>query len=56
MKKNNSLKSMSIAAVLGGVGVAGYMYMKNNPQIMHNAKVMMKNMERKKFEKLDQQV
>lgn len=47
MRKNNSVRNMSIAAILGGVCVAGYMYMKKNPQIMHNAKVMMKNMERK---------
>ena len=56
MRKNNTIKNMTIAAMLGGMGVAGYMYMKNNPQVMRNIKVMMKDMERKKFEKLDEQV
>ena len=56
MKKNNTIKNMTIAAMLGGMGVAGYMYMKNNPQVMRNIKVMMKDMERKKFKMLDDQV
>ena len=56
MKKNNTIKNMTIAAMLGGMGVAGYMYMKNNPQVMRNIKVMMKDMERKKLKMLDDQV
>lgn len=56
MRKNNTMRNMTIAAILGGMGVAGYVYMRNNPQVMHNIKVMMKDMERKKFEKLDEQV
>lgn len=54
MRKNNSIKNMTIAAILGGMGVAGYMYMKNNPKIMHNVKAMMKDMERKKLNKIDE--
>lgn len=56
MRKNNTVRNMTIAAMLGGMGVAGYMYMKNNPQVMKNIKGMMKDMERKKFEALDRQV
>lgn len=56
MKKNNTMRNMTIAAILGGMGVAGYMYMKNNPQVMRNIKGMMKDMERKKFEMLDKEV
>ena len=56
MRKNNTVRNMTIAAVLGGMGVAGYMYMKNNPQIMRNIMGMMKDMERKKFELLDEKV
>lgn len=56
MRKNNTIKNMTIAAMLGGMGVAGYMYMKNNPQVMRNIKVMMKDMERKKLKMLDEQV
>ncbi len=53
MRKNNTMKNMAIAAVLGGVGVAGYMYVRNNPQVMRNIKTMMQDMERKKLEKLN---
>lgn len=56
MKRNNTIRNMTIAAMLGGMGVAGYMYMKNNPQVMRNIKGMMKDMERKKFEMLDKEV
>ena len=47
---------MTIAAMLGGMGVAGFVYMKNNPQIIKNMMATMKNMERKKFEMLDKKV
>lgn len=56
MKKNNTIKTMTIAAVLGGMGVAGYMYLKNNPEITQDMKIMMKDMTRKKFVKLDEDV
>ena len=54
MKKNNTMRNMSIAAILGGMGVAGYMYMKNNPKVMNNIKSMMKNIEEKKLQMLEQ--
>ncbi len=53
MKKNKTKKKMTIAAALGGIGVAGYMYMKKHPQVMDKAKNMMKEMERKKLNLLD---
>lgn len=56
MRKNNQMKNLTIGAILGGMGVAGYIYLKNHPQITKNAMSMMKDMERKKFEMLDKQV
>ncbi len=56
MRKNNQMKNLTIGAILGGMGVAGYIYLKNHPQITKNAMGMMKDMERKKFEMLDKQV
>ena len=41
------------AAVLGGMGVAGYMYMKKNPSAMSNMKVMAKNAAKKTYDKLE---
>lgn len=51
--KKNRMKHMTIAAMLGGMGVAGYMYMKKNPQAMDNMKNMVKNAAKKTYEKLD---
>lgn len=56
MRKDNTIRNMTMAAVLGGMGVAGYVYLKNNPRIMRNVMAMMKDMERKKFEMLDEKV
>lgn len=53
MRKNNTMKNMTIAAVVGGMGIAGYMYMKKNPEIMHNMRVMMKSAAKRTYEKLD---
>ena len=41
------------AAVLGGMGVAGYMYMKKNPSAMSNMKEMAKNVAKKTYDKLE---
>lgn len=41
------------AAVLGGMGVAGYMYMKKNPTAMSNMKEMAKNAAKKTYDKLE---
>lgn len=56
MRKNNTMRNMTIAAVLGGMGVAGFVYLRNNPKVMKNIMGMMKDMERKKFEMLDKEV
>ncbi|MBQ2909377.1 MAG: hypothetical protein IJE53_01050 [Bacilli bacterium] len=56
MKRNNTVRNMTIAAMLGGMGVAGYMYMKNHPQVMRNIKGMMKDMEKAKLSMLDKEV
>ena len=53
MKRNNTMRNMAIAAILGGAGVAGYMYMKNNPRVMKNIISMMKDMEKAKLSMLD---
>ena len=51
--KKNTMKNMATAAILGGMGVAGYMYMKKNPEIIHNMKCMAKNAAKKTYEKLE---
>lgn len=48
--KKNTMKTM---AMLGGMGMLGYMYMKNNPEMMHNMKCMIKNMAKKTYNKLE---
>ena len=47
------MSSMTMAAILGGMGVAGYMYMKNHPEVGHNMRNMVKNAAKKTFEKMD---
>ena len=49
-------KTMTMMAVLGGMGVAGYMYMKNHPKVMKNIMGMMKDMEKAKLSMLDKEV
>ena len=56
MRKNNTMRNMTIAAILGGMGVAGYMYMKNNPKVMKNIMGMMKDMEKRKLAMLEKEV
>ena len=38
----NSKKNMFLAALLGGMGVFGYMYLKRNPDIMWQMREMTK--------------
>lgn len=52
MQKNMKNKMM-MAALLGGMGVAGYMYMKKNPNAMSNMKEMAKNAAKTAYEKLE---
>lgn len=40
-------------AVLGGMGIAGYMYMKKNPDLLCQMKEMTKDMAKKTYEKLE---
>lgn len=55
MRKNNSIRNVTIAALLGGGAVAGYMYMKNHPKVMRNIMGMMKDMEKAKLSMLDKE-
>lgn len=52
MEKKTKNK-MIWAAVLGGMGVAGYMYFKKNPNAMSNMKEMAKNAAKKTYDKLE---
>ena len=56
MRKNNTMRNMTIAAILGGMGVAGFVYLKNNPKVMRNIMGMMKDMEKTKLSMLDKEV
>ncbi len=40
-------------AILGGMGVAGYIYMKKNPDLLCQMKEMTKDMAKKTYEKLE---
>ena len=46
-------KTMTMMAVLGGMGVAGYMYMKKNPIAMHRMKKMVKNAAKRTYEMMN---
>ncbi len=47
------MKKVVIISILGGLGAAGYMYMKNNPNAVSNMKSMVKNMAKKTYDKLE---
>lgn len=51
MKKK--MNGTTIGAVLTGMGIAGYMYMKKNPEAVKNMKSMAKSIAKKTYEKLD---
>lgn len=51
MKKK--MNGATLAAVLGGMSIAGYMYMKKNPETAKNMKNMAKSITKKAYEKLD---
>lgn len=51
--EKSSKKSMIMAAILGGMGVAGYMYIKRNPLLMCEMKEMTKEMAKKTYDKLE---
>ena len=49
MKKS----TMRTMAMLSGLGIAGYMYMKKNPDMKNNMKGMVKQMAKKTYNKLE---
>lgn len=54
--QKNTKKMMMTAAVLGGIGAAGYagyMYMKKNPAVMENMKIMAKDVAKATYDKLE---
>ena len=46
-------KKAMMAAMLGGMGVAGYMYMKKNPNMMYDMKKAAKKLAKSTYEKLE---
>jgi len=46
-------KKAMMAAMLGGMGVAGYMYMKKNPNAMNDMKKAAKKLAKTTYEKLE---
>lgn len=51
MVKNT--KRMLTAAIIGGVGIASYMYMKKNPELMMQMKNLTKDAAKKAYDKLE---
>lgn len=51
--EKKAMNKMLLAAIFGGMGVAGYMYMKKNPDAMSNMKEMAKNAAKKTYDKLE---
>ena len=46
-------KGTMMCMFLGGLGVAGYMYMKKNPEMMNNMRNMMKSAAIRTYHKLE---
>lgn len=51
--RKNTMKTVTKAAILGGMGVAGYMYMRKNPAVISNMKSMAKSAAKKTYDKLE---
>ena len=51
--KKKTKNKMMWAAILGGMGVAGYMYMKKNPNAIDNMKDVAKDMAKFTYDKLE---
>ena len=49
------MNKMTWAAILGGMGVAGYMYMMKNPTAMKNMKEMVKGAAKRTYEMMDEE-
>lgn len=56
MKKNNTMRNATIAAVIGGMGIAGYNYLKKNPNVVSNMKSMAKSAAKKAYDALDEKM
>ena len=46
-------KTMTMMAVMTGMGIAGYMYMKKNPKAMKNMKQMVKGAAKRTYEMMN---
>lgn len=53
MYKKNNTKNMLAAAMIGGMGIAGCLYLKNNKCMMTKIKNQAKNLAKKTYEALD---
>lgn len=49
----NSKKNMFLAAILGGMSVFGYMYLKRNPDIMCQMRELTKDFTKRTYERLE---
>ena len=52
--KKRTMKKMTMAAMLGGMGVAGFMYMRRNPEVKHNIKNMTRSAAKKVYNALEE--
>ena len=51
--EKKTMNKMMWAAILGGMGVAGYMYMKKNPNALSNMKDMATQAAKSTYDKLE---
>mgnify|MGYP003306688847 CR=1 FL=1 len=49
----NKMNGMTWIALIGGMGVAGYMYMKMHPEVSHNMKQMVKGAAKRTYNMMD---
>lgn len=49
-------KGLTMAAIIGGMAAIGYYYLKKNPDAMYEMRKMTKDMAKKTYEKLDEQM
>lgn len=54
--KNGMIKGMIAASILGGMTIAGYMYMKKNPEVMKDMKKMMEDATKETCECLKKEI
>ncbi len=51
--EKKTMKNMMRVAILGGMGAAGYMYVKKNPNAISDMKKTAKNIAKSAYEKLE---